>query len=142
MIKAAMVLATIIVVGGLAAWAGRLQQEWPYNYQYTEIVNAPKPGEDVFIKVEVDRTKACANRFYREFYDGRKVRFGQHQWEQGAKPEGKDEYFIRLPIPETAAPGDARYCFAQEPECNWVQYALPNWTRMKCYPFTIAEAGR
>lgn len=141
MIKIFMLLAVFATAGIFGAAAGRMHQEWPYNYQNTEAENSPKPGENLILHVDVERTKECANKFYREIYDGHKTRVHQHSWQQGAKPVGAESYNILIEIPKNAQPGAARYCFAQEPECNWVQYALPNWTKMKCYPFTIAKAN-
>lgn len=131
------------ILVGSSAWIsatiGAKSTEWPYVYQTFIADNNPKPGEDLILDVSVHRSKECANSFYREYYDGYNVRRGQHQWQQGPKPVGKEEYKIAIPIDEHAQPGSARYCVTQAPRCNWVQKAIPFWTPLKCVYFEIKD---
>lgn len=137
--RAFMVLAVFGIMGALGYYLGHQHQEWPYRYQTTTPINAPKPGEFLELLVEVDRTMECPNKFYREIRDGRGAIIDQFAWAQGAKPVKQESYIISIPIPAHAVPGHAKYCYAQEPECNWVQYALPNWTKMRCSSFEITK---
>lgn len=131
-----------IAVVGFAFYAfGTMNSEWPYVYQNIQITNAPKPGEDIIVHVDVDRTKECSNNFYREIWDGDNRLLTRHQWSQGARSLGPQSYDITVKLPETAMPGEGQYCFAQEPQCNVVQFVLPNWTKLKCYPFIITPKG-
>lgn len=137
MIKAIIATVFVGVVGVAAYGVGWLNNEWPYLYQNVEVTNTPRPGESLIVHVEVNRTKECSNNFYRELWDGQNTLVDRRQWSQGARPVGPDSYDIAIPLPATAMPGNGRYCFSQEPACNAVQSVLPNWTKMKCYPFTI-----
>ena len=133
-----------IALAGVFFGSRYIGQQWatfPYLYQRSTVLNEPVPGGYLELQVEVNRTKLCANQFYREIYDGKGARVDQYQWFQGAKPIGPDSYTIRIPIPKEAKPGDlARYCFAQSPKCNSLQLAFSYWTPLKCQAFTIKPA--
>lgn len=121
-------------------YIGEKWAEFPYVYQEMQIVNEPRVGGYINMKVSVNRTKLCPQKFYREIYDGQGARVSQYQWAQGAKPVGPEEYLIRVPLPKEAEAGDmARLCVAQAPQCNLLQITLPYWTPLKCVHFKIKQ---
>ena len=123
-----------------ARWAGEKWAFFPYRYQYTAIMNAPGPGEQLFVRITVDRSAVCPNEFHREIFDGQGRRVEQFYWRRGGKPLGFETYVISLKVPETAKPGpDGKYCISQSPKCNMLQSALDYWTPQMCVPFTVAE---
>lgn len=130
-----MFFSAAMTIGGL--WA-----EFPYHSQRVEVLNKPKPGENLELKVSVDRIKVCPNRFYREVYDGagRRLDSTTKTWDQPGKPKGPEQYIITIPVPRDAKPGKrARYCVGQSPKCNVLQGLVRYWTPMKCFAFTISE---
>jgi len=122
-------------------FVGQKWAEYPYLYQEVRIPKMPKVGDKFFtIDIRVNRTKLCANTFYREVYDGKGTRIDQFTWTRGPAPVGPEEYSINIPLPHNAQSGDlAKYCWSQAPKCNLIQTTIPYWSPMKCVPVQIQE---
>lgn len=121
-----------------AMYTGAMWAFNPYAKQQIRAVNAPRPGDALYLEINVDRLRACPSRLYREVYDGEGRLVQRFNWQQGARRTGRETRIISVEIPKTAAPGKrAQYCWAQKNECNVMQALFGMWGPIACESFQI-----
>lgn len=101
-------------------------REKPIDLKRVQQINNPYPGQDLVLKITLDRKKVCYTKGTYTIFDSTGTKFPATGVEYDVVGEvGMDSYSIRLPIDPDAEPGKGFVRFVTKWVCNYVHIAWP-----------------